>query len=56
MEGKAFLGGAVLSLVGYVLYDAVKDLPTTLRVPASRRPGVPASPRPGRCCCAASER
>ncbi|MFI1048477.1 hypothetical protein [Streptomyces griseoruber] len=33
LEGKAYLGGALLSLVGYVLYDAVKDLSTTLRLP-----------------------
>ncbi|KRD17621.1 hypothetical protein [Streptomyces sp. B21-101] len=34
LEGKAYLGGALLSLVGYVLYDTVKDLSTALRVPA----------------------
>jgi len=33
LEGKAFLGGALLSLVAYVLYDTVKDLAATLRVP-----------------------
>ncbi|MES5821605.1 hypothetical protein [Streptomyces sp. RG80] len=33
LEDKAFLGGALLSLVGYVLYDTVKDLATTLRRP-----------------------
>ncbi|MFD5629662.1 hypothetical protein [Streptomyces sp. NPDC127072] len=33
LEGKAFLGGALLSLVGYVLYDAVKDLAMALRRP-----------------------
>jgi hypothetical protein len=34
LEGKAFLGGALLSLIGYVLYDAVKDLSSSVRVPA----------------------
>lgn len=33
LEGKAFLGGALLSLVGYVLYDTVKDLAESLRTP-----------------------
>ncbi|PBC62943.1 hypothetical protein BKI49_17020 [Streptomyces sp. Tue6028] len=33
LEDKAFLGGALLSLVGYVLYDTVKDLSATLRRP-----------------------
>jgi len=33
LEGKAFLGGALLSLVGYVLYDTVKDLAASLRLP-----------------------
>ncbi|MCL8014984.1 hypothetical protein [Streptomyces sp. AS02] len=33
LEGKAFLGGALLSLVGYVLYDTVKDLAASLRTP-----------------------
>ncbi|MGV9450031.1 hypothetical protein [Streptomyces sp. NPDC003635] len=33
LEGKAFLGGALLSLVGYVLYDTVKDLAASLRAP-----------------------
>nr|WP_245695411.1 hypothetical protein [Streptomyces antibioticus] len=33
VEDKAFLGGALLSLVGYVLYDTIKDLATTLRRP-----------------------
>ncbi|MFC4505553.1 MULTISPECIES: hypothetical protein [Streptomyces] len=33
MEGKAYLGGALLSLVGYVLYDTVKDLSSSLRLP-----------------------
>lgn len=32
LEGKAFLGGALLSLVGYVLYDAVKELSSAVRV------------------------
>ncbi|MEV5235269.1 hypothetical protein [Streptomyces pseudogriseolus] len=35
IEGKAYLGGALLSLVGYVLYDAVKDLSASVRQPAS---------------------
>src|ERR1043166_6414774 len=26
LEGKAFLGGSLLSLIAYVLYDTVKDL------------------------------
>lgn len=34
LQGKAYLGGALLSLVGYVLYDAVKDLSSSVRVPA----------------------
>ncbi|MFD4524917.1 hypothetical protein ACFWP7_13540 [Streptomyces sp. NPDC058470] len=34
LEGKAYLGGALLSLVGYVLYDAVKDLAASHRLPA----------------------
>ncbi|MER6980765.1 hypothetical protein ABT317_28315 [Streptomyces carpinensis] len=34
LEGKAFLGGALLSLVGYVLYDQVKELSASVRVPA----------------------
>ncbi|MFD9330736.1 hypothetical protein [Streptomyces sp. NPDC060065] len=33
LEDKAFLGGALLSLVGYVLYDSVKDLAASLRLP-----------------------
>ncbi|MGP4005447.1 hypothetical protein [Streptomyces sp. 4N124] len=33
LEGKAYLGGALLSLVGYVLYDAVKELSSSVRVP-----------------------
>ncbi|MEV7413358.1 hypothetical protein AB0O04_36755 [Streptomyces althioticus] len=33
IQGKAYLGGALLSLVGYVLYDAVKDLSTSTRQP-----------------------
>ena len=33
LEGKTFLGGALLSLVGYVLYDTVKDLAASLRLP-----------------------
>lgn len=34
LQGKAFLGGALLSLVGYVLYDTLKDLAASLRLPA----------------------
>jgi hypothetical protein len=34
LEGKTFLGGALLSLVGYVLYDQIKDLTSSIRVPA----------------------
>lgn len=34
LEGKAYLGGALLSLVGYVLYDQVKELNSSVRVPA----------------------
>jgi hypothetical protein len=33
LEGKAFLGAALLSLVGYVLYDTLKDLAASLRLP-----------------------
>lgn len=33
LEGKAYLGGALLSLVGYVLYDSVKELSSSMRVP-----------------------
>ncbi|WP_405924969.1 hypothetical protein [Streptomyces sp. NBC_00035] len=33
LEDKAFLGGALLSLMGYVLYDAVKDLARSVTVP-----------------------
>ncbi|MEU6323688.1 hypothetical protein [Streptomyces sp. NPDC047009] len=39
LQGKAFLGGALLSLVAYVLYDAVKDLDASLRQPARSRVG-----------------
>ncbi|WP_190083723.1 hypothetical protein [Streptomyces longisporoflavus] len=35
LEGKAFLGGAVLSLVGYVLYSEVQKLNAAMR-PAAR--------------------
>ncbi|MET9515327.1 hypothetical protein [Streptomyces sp. NPDC002994] len=31
LQDKAFLGGALLSLVGYVLYDAVRELSGTLQ-------------------------
>ncbi|MCX5287198.1 hypothetical protein [Streptomyces sp. NBC_00183] len=34
LEGKAFLGGALLSLVGYVLYDTVRELSSSVRVPS----------------------
>ncbi|MEU3515431.1 hypothetical protein ABZ770_09140 [Streptomyces sp. NPDC006654] len=34
LEGKAYLGGALLSLVGYVLYDQVKELTSSVRSPA----------------------
>lgn len=34
LEGKAFLGGALLSLVGYVLYDAVKELTSSVQPPS----------------------
>ncbi|MEU3197919.1 hypothetical protein [Streptomyces sp. NPDC006996] len=34
LEDKTFLGGALLSLIGYVLYDAVKELSSSVRVPA----------------------
>ncbi|WP_240634432.1 MULTISPECIES: hypothetical protein [Streptomyces] len=33
VEDKAFLGGALLSLVGYVLYGTIKDLAMSLRRP-----------------------
>ncbi|MGW3097261.1 hypothetical protein ACWDCC_27970 [Streptomyces sp. NPDC001102] len=33
LQGKPFLGGALLSLVAYVLYDTVKDLAAALRSP-----------------------
>lgn len=33
LEGKTLLGGALLSLVGYVLFDTVKDLAASLRLP-----------------------
>ena len=34
LEGKAFLGGALLSLVGYVLYDAMRELSSSVRTPS----------------------
>ncbi|WP_409471174.1 hypothetical protein [Streptomyces sp. HC307] len=34
LEGKAYLGGALLSLVGYVLYDTLKDLTSSVRAPS----------------------
>ncbi|MFD7297310.1 hypothetical protein ACFV9W_28800 [Streptomyces sp. NPDC059897] len=34
LEGKAFLGGALLSLVAFVLYDALKELTAASRLPA----------------------
>ncbi|MFF4254045.1 hypothetical protein ACFY1L_22850 [Streptomyces sp. NPDC001663] len=33
LEGKAFLGSSLLSLVAYMLYDTVKDLAASLRAP-----------------------
>ncbi|MFJ5561085.1 hypothetical protein ACIQCD_27630 [Streptomyces sp. NPDC093250] len=33
LEGMAFLGGALLSLVAYVLYDAVQELSSSVRLP-----------------------
>lgn len=33
LEGKAYLGGALLSLVGYILYDQVKELNSSVRPP-----------------------
>jgi hypothetical protein len=37
LEGKAALGGALLSLVGYVLYDSVRELAASLRLPPQVR-------------------
>ncbi|MEU6845967.1 hypothetical protein ABZ930_29235 [Streptomyces sp. NPDC046716] len=37
LEGTAFLGGALLSLVGYVVYDALRDLTQAARPPARGR-------------------
>ncbi|WP_329434694.1 hypothetical protein OG564_25060 [Streptomyces sp. NBC_01280] len=38
LQGRTFVGGALLSLVGYVLYDAVKDLAASVeRAPARSR-------------------
>ncbi|WP_307813595.1 hypothetical protein [Streptomyces sp. N35] len=34
LEGQTFLGGALLSLVAYVLYDAIQELVTSARTPA----------------------
>ncbi|MFD7405257.1 hypothetical protein ACFV7R_21835 [Streptomyces sp. NPDC059866] len=34
LEDKVYLGGALLSLVGYVLYDTLKDLTSSVRVPS----------------------
>lgn len=34
LEGKAYLGGALLSLVGYVLYGQVRELSAAVEVPA----------------------
>ncbi|MGY6020611.1 hypothetical protein [Streptomyces spinosirectus] len=34
LEGKAYLGGALFSLVGYVLYDQVKELSSSVRPPS----------------------
>ncbi|MEU2625085.1 hypothetical protein ABZ642_44465 [Streptomyces sp. NPDC007157] len=33
LQGKAYLGGALLSLVGYVLYDQLKELTSSVRAP-----------------------
>ncbi|MEU1690760.1 hypothetical protein [Streptomyces hirsutus] len=33
LEGKAFLGGALFSLVAHVLYDAVTSLSSSMRLP-----------------------
>ncbi|MGW1005400.1 hypothetical protein [Streptomyces sp. NPDC002520] len=38
LDGKAYLGGALLSLVGYVLYDQVKELSSAVRAVPSRAP------------------
>ncbi|MFI7383527.1 hypothetical protein [Streptomyces sp. NPDC049813] len=37
LEGKTFLGGALLSLVGYLLYDALKELTASARPPERGR-------------------
>ncbi|MFI9766870.1 hypothetical protein ACIHJG_08420 [Streptomyces sp. NPDC052415] len=37
LEGKAYLGGALLSLVGYVLYDQLKELSSSVQAPARVR-------------------
>ncbi|MFJ2888900.1 hypothetical protein ACIO53_22930 [Streptomyces sp. NPDC087305] len=34
LQGKVFLGSALLSVVAYVLYDKVNDLDTSLRLPS----------------------
>ncbi|MFD4603373.1 hypothetical protein ACFWPQ_35785 [Streptomyces sp. NPDC058464] len=34
LAGQAYLGGALLSLVGYVLYDQVKELTASVRAPS----------------------
>ncbi|MDQ1041363.1 hypothetical protein QFZ75_007779 [Streptomyces sp. V3I8] len=34
LQGKAFIGSALFSLVAYVLYDAVQDLTASLELPA----------------------
>ncbi|WP_053750469.1 hypothetical protein [Streptomyces sp. MMG1533] len=39
LEDKTFLGGALLSLVAYVLYDAVQDLAASLRLPERSQVG-----------------
>ncbi|MEU1533219.1 hypothetical protein [Streptomyces fagopyri] len=41
LQDKAFLGAALLSLVGYVLYDTVKDLAASLGLPARAQVGSP---------------
>ncbi|MFG2501618.1 ATP/GTP-binding protein [Streptomyces sp. NPDC048441] len=45
LEGKAYLGGAVLSLVGYVLYSEVQKLNAAMR-PAARETVLPSSLKP----------
>ncbi|MFF2504899.1 hypothetical protein ACFVTY_16195 [Streptomyces sp. NPDC058067] len=44
LQGQTFVGGALLSLVGYVLYDALKDMASAQRAPALTR--IPSSSLP----------